>query len=87
MASDSSAPDEQLLMVVYPIGQAKRTVVRTINELRSPGEINHCIPYRPLCGYALLQGWLAFFTLWQLFKIQFIYENTYDVDFFVKVMN
>ncbi len=50
------APGEQLLMIELPEDQTSSMVLRTVNELRSPGEINYRIPHRPYCGYALLQG-------------------------------
>ncbi len=82
MASDSNAPVEQLLMVVHPTGcQAKRTVVRTINELQSPAK--SIIAYHTGRCVAMLSSKVG----WQLFRIQFIYENNNDVYFFVKVMN
>ncbi len=49
-------PEEQLLMIELPQDWASSMVLRTVNELRSPGEINYRIPHRPYCGYALLQG-------------------------------
>ncbi len=50
---------EQLLMVHY--NHADNTVVlRTVNELQSPGEIKYGIPYRDFCGFTLFQGWLIF---------------------------
>ncbi len=50
------APGEQLLMIELPEDQTSSMVLRTVNELQSPGEINYRIPHRPYCGYALLQG-------------------------------
>ncbi len=50
------APKEQLLKIELPQDRANRMVLRTINELRSPGEVDLRIPHRPYCGYALLQG-------------------------------
>ncbi len=52
--------EEQLLMIELPEDRASSMVLRTVNELRSPGEINYRIPHRPYCGYALLQGMLTF---------------------------
>ncbi len=51
------APKEQLLMIVQPQVRANKTVLRAVTELKSPGEINYCIPYRPVFSYTLLQGW------------------------------
>ncbi len=51
------ATEEQLLMVVQPRVITNRTFLRTVNELRSPGEINHVIPYRRFCGFTLFKGW------------------------------
>ncbi len=48
--------EEQLLMIELPEDQTSSMVLRTVNELRSPGEINYRIPHLPYCGYALLQG-------------------------------
>ncbi len=48
--------EEQLLMIELPEDQTGSMVLRTVNELRAPGEINHRIPPRPFCGYGLLQG-------------------------------
>ncbi len=47
---------EQLLMIELPEDQTGSMVLRTVNELRSPGEINYRIPHRPYWGYGLLQG-------------------------------
>ncbi len=49
-------PEEQLLMIELPQDRASSMVLRTVNELRSPGEINYRIHHRPYCGYGLLQG-------------------------------
>ncbi len=49
-------PEEQLLMIELPQDQTSSMVLRTVNELQSPGEINYRIPHRPYCGHALLQG-------------------------------
>ncbi len=48
--------EEQLLMIEQPEDQTSSMVLRTVNELRSPGEINYRIPHRPYCGYGPLQG-------------------------------
>ncbi len=50
------APEEQLLMIELPQDWTNRMVLRTVNELQSPGETNYRIPHRPYCDYALLQG-------------------------------
>ncbi len=55
--------EEQLLMVHYP-NVDNKAVLRTVNELESPGDIKYSIPYRSFCGYTMFQGWLTFFCLW-----------------------
>ncbi len=50
------APEEQLFMIELLQDRPNRMVLRTVNGLRSPGEIKYRIPFRPYCGYALLQG-------------------------------
>ncbi len=42
--------EEQLLMIELPEDQTGSMVLRTVNELRSPVEINYRIPHRPYCG-------------------------------------
>ncbi len=42
--------EEQLLMIELPEDQTSGMVLRTVNELRSPGEINYRIPHRPYGG-------------------------------------
>ncbi len=58
-SSVTHAPEEQLLMVKFARA-GNTTVLRTVNELQSPGEIKYSIPYRLLCGFTVLQGWLTF---------------------------
>ncbi len=58
-SSVGHATEEQLLMVNYaPAGN--KTVLRTVDELESPGEIKYSIPYRGFCGFSRFQGWLTF---------------------------
>ncbi len=46
-------------MIVQPQVRANKTVLRTVTELQSPGEISYSIPYRSVFSYTLLQGWLS----------------------------
>ncbi len=54
-----TAAEQQLLMVHFT-GNGSTVALRTANELQSPGEIMHTIPYRLLCGLTLFEGWLDF---------------------------
>ncbi len=58
-SSVRAAVEEQLLMVYYNYAD-NTTILRTVNELQSPGEIKYSIPYREGCNFSLLQGWWTF---------------------------
>ncbi len=56
--SISGQGEAMLLMVERParIFRSKTTVLRSINEMRPGGTVNHVNPYRPECAYTLFQG-------------------------------
>ncbi len=57
-SSVRTVAEEQLLMVPNS-GNGSTAVLRTVNELQSPGEIKYSIPYRAFCGFTVCQGWLT----------------------------
>ncbi len=51
---------DQLLMVEPPQSLPGDAILRTVDELQSPGFINYHIKYRRDCRFTLLQGGLTF---------------------------
>ncbi len=54
------AAEDQLLMVEQPQSWSCDTVLRTVDELQSPGDIKYRIMYRGDCHFALFQGGATF---------------------------
>ncbi len=54
------AAEDQLLMVEQPQSWPGDTVLRTVDELQSPGDIKYRIMYRGDCHFALFQGGATF---------------------------
>ncbi len=54
------AAEDQLLMVEHPQSWPGDTVLRTVHELQSPGDIKYHIKYRGDCRFIMFQGGATF---------------------------
>ncbi len=54
------AAEDQLLMVEPPQILPGDAVLRTVDELQSPGDSNNRIKYRGGCRFTVFQGWFKF---------------------------